>query len=994
MPASPADVRRLLGLLTLLVLLVKPVGAVLPRHGLNLGQSLVAGRRSDEGLGFLADFERQAAGRAPRPSSLTHCGEPEHIDWRSVDRERCPESCPFLVEDVSRLASGPISGDSDALLLPQVGEHGQCWFVCVKTAGHCALLNPNASVADADAGLCRPCMVAGCEVCSRDGTDTCLECAPGYWLARDGAVCRTRFDLVWQTGFAVLAVVVVLLACWVLHLSCRPVTNKEGLQHGSHHRDRSRLTQGGTNINSSTDREDFRTAREEDEEEEDEDPAAEDPQQPSARTRRLLRSWKEWPLTTNLFSTAVAGPGLVAFINFQGAVILWALGVALSWMVVASIYDGDLLVVGTQVAESPRHYCFLLSWGQKKEEQQHLVRAAWILCVYVVSFVMVLVYSALQMRYMERLDTTTTSMKDFVALASGLPPMSGSRNVEEELRDLFRKETGEPVVGVVALWDMHDHWEEITDALDQEMSQLPLIRSISMTKIGSDEEAGWLHNLEKSVLQAYTGVNFDAADDGAKPEIGDLLRSMSTSGFAIIVFDTEQARDAAMEKVSAQGGMKMDNDFTAHLEQMEAEPITVEWSNFTASDTWMTTARRWVVAISEILFALLVWVLVFYTPYVYFILGFSYKNGTKVSFGAELSLTLVVAIGNLVMYAVCFDAATRLRLRYKDDTQAAYTAMYFVACLFNVVADLVVTFEIAQRMMANQGLRNAEGVPLQDLPQMEVFEAFPMQRELGNQLMAYAFPATFLLPYILEPFALIFVPYWLMNRLVRTHPECTDKMIEKAFECVDMDLARYADILLNVGIAVLMLAFPPGFTHMTFLALAFSHIYILAYDHWRVLRATKVCLFAGSRVERTTQLLLSIPCGLLAAICVLVSNPLHGTPGHLENMALVVRIVGAFVAHVVLHVVLIVFLVPRFRTDHSATDVAFKELASTIPRSWFTLSPTYCLRSQHIYGHSPPCRPFIPGKEMILQANPKACSFYSAENDTPRATWWNPTSWF
>mmetsp|Transcript_26074 Transcript_26074/g.77710 ORF Transcript_26074/g.77710 Transcript_26074/m.77710 type:complete len:845 (-) Transcript_26074:32-2566(-) len=267
MPASPADVRRLLGLLTLLVPLVKPVGAVLPRHGLNLGQSLVAGRRSDEGFGFLADFERQPAGRAPRPSALK-CGEPEHIDWRSVDRERCPETCPFLVEDVSRLASGPISGDSDALLLPQVGEHGQCWFVCVKTAGHCALLNPNASVADADAGLCRPCMIAGCEVCNRDGTDTCLECAPGYWLARDGAVCRTRFDLVWQTGFAVLAVVVVLLACWVLHLSYRPVTNKEGLQHGSHHRDRSRLTQGGTNINSSTDREDFRTAREEDEEEE------------------------------------------------------------------------------------------------------------------------------------------------------------------------------------------------------------------------------------------------------------------------------------------------------------------------------------------------------------------------------------------------------------------------------------------------------------------------------------------------------------------------------------------------------------------------------------------------------------------------------------------------------------------------------------------------------------------------------------------------------
>jgi len=474
-----------------------------------------------------------------------------------------------------------------------------------------------------------------------------------------------------------------------------------------------------------------------------------------------------------------------------------------------------------------------------------------------------------------------------------------------------------------------------------------------------------------------------------------MVHALSTTGYAFVVFRTEQERDTAVERVNAQGGIECDNGFRAFLKAEDAEPATVEWQNFNASweefHGWRDTVRRYTVAIGEIVVALLLWVLVFYTPYVYFILGFSYQNGTQPGWGIEISLTLVVALGNQVMYVVCYDAASRLRLHFTDDTQVAYLIMFFLACLVNVVADLVVTFNIAYTMQVAAGLRTYNGILLSEVETFtEVFQVYSMQRELGNQLFSYAFPSTFLLPFILEPIATIVLPYWFMNRLVRTHPECSDTMVEQALVCTDMDLSRYADILLNLGIAVLTFCFPGGFTAPTFLALAFSHMYIFAYDHYRVLRGIKVCEFVNFSVERTTQLLLSIPCGMLLSILVLEFNCDTELPHALsfcaEGPTLIARLVQAFLAHVVVHVLCVLLLVPRFkRKDHTTTAVPYEQTASVMPRSWFSLSRTYCLRSQHFYRHDPPCRHYVPGKEYLMQENPEACCFYSTTSDAKGA---------
>mmetsp|Transcript_30859 Transcript_30859/g.66535 ORF Transcript_30859/g.66535 Transcript_30859/m.66535 type:complete len:252 (+) Transcript_30859:2439-3194(+) len=47
----------------------------------------------------------------------------------------------------------------------------------------------------------------------------------------------------------------------------------------------------------------------------------------------------------------------------------------------------------------------------------------------------------------------------------------------------------------------------------------------------------------------------------------------------------------------------------------------------------------------------------------------------------------------------------------------------------------------------------------------------------------------------------------------------------------------------------------------------------------------------------------------------------------------------------------------------------YQDCSKRIACSWFSANPVYCLRSQYIYKHSPPCLFCIPGKEHLIEVN-------------------------
>ena len=217
------------------------------------------------------------------------------------------------------------------------------------------------------------------------------------------------------------------------------------------------------------------------------------------------------------------------------------------------------------------------------------------------------------------------------------------------------------------------------------------------------------------------------------------------------------------------------------------------------------------------------------------------------------------------MYLVCSEVADRTRFIYIDDREVCYMLLYCFACVFNVALDLITTYMVAYRINVGLHMKTYDGTLLQNLQSFsDRFESYAMQRTLANNLYAYAFPATFLIPFLIEPVATIYAPYKLMMMIVRTQPNMKGFMAENLLGSLVFDLSRYADLLLDAMIAVLIFFFPGGFNIQMFLGMALSHVYIYFFDHYRVLRSIQSCSYTDRMVDWWSQWLM---CSFAAHTC-------------------------------------------------------------------------------------------------------------------------------
>jgi len=309
--------------------------------------------------------------------------------------------------------------------------------------------------------------------------------------------------------------------------------------------------------------------------------------------------------------------------------------------------------------------------------------------------------------------------------------------------------------------------------------------------------------------------------------------------------------------------------------------------------------------------------------------------------------------------------------------------LYCFSCVFNVVLDLVMAYQMAWRQMVGLGVKTHEGERLGEVDEfVPRFETYAMQKSLGQILLDYSFPATFLIPFLIEPIATVYVPYQLMTLIVRTNPAIVGSAAEAYLASTPMDLSRYADLLLNLMLAVMMFFFPGGYLFTILAGLIFSHIVIYLYDHYRVLRSIPACDFATSHVDWYAQALLSIPCGLLLSCAAFKAN-CHEDAGHCwSDKPVIYWCCALFFGHVVLHIMVLLYVVPKFSVATEASEEPYRKCAQRYPCSWFAANPVHCLRSQYIYEHDPPCDFFLLGKEHLLRQNPDLHLFYKGR--TPR----------
>jgi len=383
--------------------------------------------------------------------------------------------------------------------------------------------------------------------------------------------------------------------------------------------------------------------------------------------------------------------------------------------------------------------------------------------------------------------------------------------------------------------------------------------------------------------------------------------------------------------------------------------------------------------------ALLCWGVFFYAPYAWSIFTWNYDNGIQPPFIYGFAFSMVVCIGNAIMYIMCDSVADGVGFQTKDNKEACYMVLYTIACTLNILVDLVTTYYTALYIMTGLNFRTYDGIRLENIPTFHgVFQSYAIQRSMAESTYQYAFPSTYLIPFLLEPIMTIFLPLLFYKMIVRAHPQIKGREAEENLSPAPMELGRYADILLNMVLGILIFYFPGGYTHTLFFSMAGCHVFIYAFDHWKVLRGIPQCTFANMEVDWWAQLMLAPLCALILACFVFKANCQdHGYC--MDGGPLALSCFTAFFVHMAVHLLLLIYVVPKLgiSVPHSQPSLTFQQVNKRKPCSWFNANPLNCLRSKYIYKHDPPCVPFSPGKEHFLKVNEKVgCFFHDVKAKT------------
>ena len=182
------------------------------------------------------------------------------------------------------------------------------------------------------------------------------------------------------------------------------------------------------------------------------------------------------------------------------------------------------------------------------------------------------------------------------------------------------------------------------------------------------------------------------------------IKTISCSSVAFMVFNTEAARDKAVDEI---GEFEFEGT-TLKLEKTEHEPDACVWNAFDRS-TPITKVVRLCKGFGLIGFGLFLWVTLFYGPYAFSLWCFNYDGGAEPGFAYGIAFTLVVCIGNATMYFVCAMVSENVGFRWIAQREQCYTILYTIACTFNILVDMVTTYYIAEHVAIGLGFRFYNG---------------------------------------------------------------------------------------------------------------------------------------------------------------------------------------------------------------------------------------------------------------------------------------------
>jgi len=86
----------------------------------------------------------------------------------------------------------------------------------------------------------------------------------------------------------------------------------------------------------------------------------------------------------------------------------------------------------------------------------------------------------------------------------------------------------------------------------------------------------------------------------------------------------------------------------------------------------------------RILLSILAWAVFFYAPYAWSVFAWNYDNGQQPGFIYGFAFSMVVVIGNNIVYDACSRVSDNVGFRFQDHRESCYMVLYNVACTLNI----------------------------------------------------------------------------------------------------------------------------------------------------------------------------------------------------------------------------------------------------------------------------------------------------------------------
>jgi hypothetical protein len=908
------------------------------------------GSAAGTGIGAIGNVTDKLQGkRSQKPTEYLKCGVTHRAGSSNDKYEICPTDCPYFAQNRE--------------------DDEPCTFLCVP-GDQCSKWNPAKPIPGniKDSNVCRGPVVQFCTRLTLDGKDTCAECQYGWTVwPGDGQCYFTYWKIIYSIGIFI-CILLVVVVIYAIDWCCRETINPEGVKTGEKYRSQAKILIPKSRVGE------------------------------YGVDKRCV-----YPSNTNLCREDIAGPGMLLHFNFQAFFVGWPLMVAILWTILAHFHE-ELFIMGTRKFGTPRHNCILVAWGYETQQRLMWTKVIFLMVVYVGSFIAFILFSVRQYRMYEEMDAKEKTMKDFVAEVEGLQRVPGEKSVESDIVKALEDAGCKGVLGVSVCWN---YGEKEDDIMNEVAADQVAKENYPEVEVGDPTaNMGFVHKK----MYAFENMLFGPAENSCYPKstdtgeskVEDWLTKLETSTNAFVVFKTEQERDNALQDATVAAALKtkqyklcgQDHEGGLELISVNCEPTTVNWGNYADTSMFGMVKRFFLGFFCIYVPALAVWFFGFYVPYAYSLYNFNYENGAELPTYYGLLFTIIVVGGNATMYIVCDLVGDKIGFKYKDSKQVAYMIMYLVACTLNVLLDMGSTYYVVYKSMVGLDFRDYFGKKLEDYTTFtEVFETYAMQRSLAENVKLYAFPGTMLIPFLIEPIVTIYVPLKIGRLVVRTHREIQGRLAESLYELCIFDLGRYADILLNIFLGILIFWFPGGFTCILFYGMAGSHAWIYCFDHYKVLHCIPLTKIVSKEVDDWAQVIMAGLCGMILSALVFKSNcepyNMHGYC--MQGYDLIYATVFAGVGHFVLHLFLLGTLVPYLgdkieqrrlaagdQKEKDAIDnMTFDQVATDEAFTWFSSNPVHCLRSKFVHKDAPYCRYVSPGKEHLLEQNTKINCYFT-----------------